>query len=479
MSPSTDAGADVSTGAPASGPSETDGRVVEALRRALPGRVVTDPEVLTACTADRSGHRADAPPLAVVEAREVADVQETCRIASAHGTPIVTRAAGTGLAGGAVAGGGEIVLSTRSMDRILEISPADRLAVVGPGILNGDLNRALAEHGLWWAPDPASRDISTVGGNIAMNAGGLLCAKYGVTREAVLALTVVLADGRVVETGHRTVKGVSGYDLCALLIGSEGTLGIIVEATLRLDPLPEGPPTTIGAFFDSVDDAARAAAAITAAGHRIALMELMDEPTLAAVAEHADQDLLRRGRAHLLVQCDGPGAATLAEAVVAVLRDHGGDVEATDDEQRAAELLALRRAALPALEAQGTLLVEDIAVPRSRLAETFAAIRELEAAHGVTIPTTCHAGDGNLHPTFVVTSEEIPARVWAAAEALFAHALAVGGTLTGEHGIGLLKRAWLPDELGPEQLQLQRGIKAVFDPQGLLNPGKIFAQETA
>ncbi|GAA3283190.1 FAD-binding oxidoreductase [Nesterenkonia halobia] len=457
----------------------TDDPVVAALRQALPDRVVTDPEVLAACTADRSGHRAEAPPLAVVEAREVADVQQTCRIASAHGTPIVTRAAGTGLAGGAIAGGGEIVLSTRAMDRIQEISPADRLAVVEPGILNGDLNRALAAHDLWWAPDPASRDISTVGGNIAMNAGGLLCAKYGVTREAVLALTVVLADGRVIETGHRTVKGVSGYDLCALLIGSEGTLGVIVEATLRLEPLPEGPPTTIGAFFDSVDAAARAAAAITAGGHRIALMELMDEPTLAAVAAQADQDLLSRGRAHLLVQCDGPGAATLAESVVAVLTEHGGDVETASDEQRAAELLALRRAALPALEAQGTLLVEDIAVPRSRLAETFAAIRELEAAHGVTIPTTCHAGDGNLHPTFVVDGEEVPAEVWAAAEALFAHALAVGGTLTGEHGIGLLKRAWLPDELGAEQLQLQRGIKAVFDPQGLLNPGKVFAREEA
>ena len=448
--------------------------VVEILERTLPGRVQTDPEALHRCTTDRSGHRAADDPLVLVQARSIEEVQQVCRIASETATPIVTRGAGTGLAGGAIAGDGEIVLCLEQMDQILEISADNRLAVVEPGILNGDLNRALRDHGLWWAPDPASKDISTVGGNIAMNAGGLLCAKYGVTREAVLAMKVVLADGRLISVGHRTVKGVTGYDLCALMIGSEGTLGIIVEATVKLQPLVVGETVTIGAFFDHVDDGAAAASAITAAGHVVAIMELMDQATLECVSGYSGEDLLSRGRAHLLVQCDGPGAARLAEDVTSVITDHGGSVEATSDPDETERLLHLRRSAFHALESKGTVLVEDIAVPRDRIAETFARIRALEHEHGVTIPTTCHAGDGNLHPTFVHQGGAVPENIWAAAGALFAHALEVGGTLTGEHGVGLLKREWLQYELGPEQLHLQRQIKELFDPADLLNPGKMF-----
>jgi glycolate oxidase len=450
-------------------------RVVDDLLAALPGRVETDPERLLAYTADRSGHRSDGAPVAAVRPRTVEEVQSVCRIASATGTPVVTCGAGTGLAGGSVAGPGEIVLSTRDMDRLLEVSTENRLAVVQPGILNGTLNRALAEHGLWWAPDPASKDISTVGGNIAMNAGGLLCAKYGVTREAVLALKVVLADGRLLSVGHRTVKGVTGYDLCALMIGSEGTLGVIVEATLKLRPVVEGAVVTVGAFFDTVEDGARAATAVTRAGHVPAIMELMDRRTLACVSDHTGEDLISRGGAYLLVQCDGPDAAGTADRVTDLVRANGGRGEATADPAETARLLGFRRAALPALEAMGTTLVEDIAVPRDAMSAAFARIRELELEYDLVIPTTCHAGDGNLHPTFVFDGDTVPDAVWAAAGELFSYALEVGGTLTGEHGVGLLKRDWLAQELGPDQFELQRRIKSVFDPDNLLNPGKVFA----
>lgn len=448
--------------------------VVDHLRAALPGRVETDPSQLEAFTSDRSGHRSSGLPLAVVYAASIEDVQAVCRIASATGTAVVTRGAGTGLAGGAVAGPGEIVLSLRDLNRILEISEENRLAVVEPGLLNGDLNRVLAKHGLWWAPDPASKDISTVGGNIAMNAGGLLCAKYGVTREAVLALKVVLADGRLISVGHRTVKGVAGYDLCALMIGSEGTLGIVVECTLKLRPLVVGRVVTIGAFFDSVEDAARAASAITKAGHVPAIMELMDERTLECVTRFAGENLMGQGSAYLLVQCDGQGAAETALDITELIAFAGGRPEATEDPAESARLVALRRKAFPAIETLGTVLVEDIAVPRDKMSEAFASIRGLEQQYGLVIPTTCHAGDGNLHPTFVFDGDTVPDAVWAAAGELFALALELGGTLSGEHGIGLLKRRWLADELGPDQFELQRQIKALFDPLNILNPGKVF-----
>jgi glycolate oxidase len=450
--------------------------VVESLQAALPGQVEADPERLMPYTTDRSGHRSAGAPLAAVYPRTIEDVQAVCRIASAAAVPIVSRGAGTGLAGGAIASPGEIVLSLRDMDQILEISEANRLAVVQPGILNGDLNRALAGHGLWWAPDPSSKDISTVGGNIAMNAGGLLCAKYGVTREAVLALKVVLADGTLLSVGHRTVKGVTGYDLCALMIGSEGTLGIIVECTLKLQPLVVGEVATIGVFFDELDDAVAAVAEVTRQGHVPAIMELMDRRTLDCVRRYAGQDPAPGADAYVLVQCDGPGALATAEEIAAIARTAGGTAETTTDPAESARLVGFRRNAFPALEAAGTLLVEDIAVPRDRLAEAFAAVRRIEEKHGVMIPTSCHAGDGNLHPTFVFAGDEVPQEIWAAAGEIFSTALALGGTLTGEHGIGLLKRRWLGDELGEEQYALQREIKRVFDPRGILNPGKVFAE---
>lgn len=451
-----------------------DSPVISELHAALPGRVITDPSGLVALSTDKSGHRGEGVPLAAVHAQSVEDVQQVCRIASAHRTPVVTRGAGTGLSGGATAGAGEIVLSLERMDQVLEISEGNRLAVVQAGVINGRLDEHLAPHGLWWSPDPASKDISTVGGNIAMNAGGLLCAKYGVTRESVLALKVVLADGRLLEVGHRTVKGVTGYDLTALMIGSEGTLGIIVEATLALRPAVTGDTPTLGAVFPSIVDAAAAAAEVVRAGHVPAAMELLDRPCLDAIAAHTGKELAPGGQAYLLLQHDGAAAREEIASTAEILARHRAQLTHATDQADSERLFALRRLMFPSLQALGSLLIEDVAVPRDRLAEAFAEIRRIEEEFGLSIPTAAHAGDGNLHPTFTFTGEIVPPQIWEAAGRIFEMALAMGGTLTGEHGVGLLKRRWLADELGADQMDLQQQIKAVFDPAGIFNPGKIF-----
>ena len=456
--------------------------VLTRLTDALGASVTTDADALEATREDRSGWRSPATPLALVHAASVEDVQAVMRIAHATGTPIVPRGAGTGLAGGAIGGPGAIVLDVSGMDRILEVSEADELAVVEPGVLNGDLNDALAPLGLWFAPDPASRAISSIGGNIATNAGGLLCAKYGVTREAVLGLAVVLADGRLLRTGHRTVKGVTGYDLTALLTGSEGTLGVIVEATVRLRPVVPGEVVTVAAVFPDVEAAAAASASVTAARIRPAVLELIDAAGLARVAAFLGPEALAGtplgavapGEAFLLAQSDGGGAAAEAERIGEAFAAAGGRVTVSTDAATGERLLDIRRSMHPALAASGQVLIEDVAVPRSRLPEMFRAIEEIGRRYDVEIPTLAHAGDGNLHPNFVFSGDEVPAHVWAAADDMFRAAVALGGTLTGEHGVGILKRRWLADELGHDSFELQRGIKALFDPTGILNPGVMF-----
>lgn len=451
---------------------------LEPLVAELGEAVRTDQAALDEARADKSGHVAATYPLAVVEARTVADVQATLRFASERGIPVVPRGAGTGLAGGAIGSAGEIVLSTLRMNRVLEVSLDDELAVVEPGVINADLNAAIHDRGLWWAPDPASRAISTIGGNIATNAGGLLCVKYGVTREAVLGLKVVLADGRLLELGHRTVKGVTGYDLTALMIGSEGTLGVIVEATLRLRPLPKGIPVTVKAAFPTVEQAARASSVVSASGITPAIMELLDAGAVRNIATHLGIDL--GDGSLLLAQTDGVGAAEEAASIAAIMRSLGGQVELTEDADEAKRLFDIRRAFHPSLQALGTVLIEDVAVPRSALPAMFASIERIAAKYGIEIPTVAHAGDGNLHPNFVFDAPEIgghvdvPDHVWAAADEMFLDCLRLGGTLTGEHGVGILKKRWLRDELGDDSYALQRQIKQVFDPGNILNPGKVF-----
>ncbi len=455
------------------GRATTDDEVIARLTREVGPRVTSDVRSLDETRADASGHLSPGRPLAMVSAESVPDVRNVLRVATATRTPVVTRGAGTGAAGAAIAGPGEIVLSTTRMDRILEVRPDDMLAVVEPGILNGTLNAHLAERDLWWAPDPASRDISTVGGNIATGAGGLLCAKYGTVRDAVLGMDVVLADGRPMRLGRRSVKGVTGLDLTSLMIGSEGTLAVIVSATLKLRRLP-GPPHTVLATFATVREAAAGAAAVVASGVQPAIMELMDAASLGAV--HA---LLRlpappADAAPLTIPTDGAAAAAEAAAIESTLRALGAETTLSDDAADGERLLTIRRSAHAAMTALGDTLLEDVAVPRSALPAMFDEISRIERQYGLTIPTIAHAGDGNLHPSFVFTGPEVPDEVWAAAGDLFASALRLGGTLTGEHGVGLLKRRWLADELGADQWELQRQIKNVFDPLGILNPGKVF-----
>ena len=459
--------------------------VVTALRSALDDTagtlVLTDPAVLDAARTDKSGWTAPGGPVAVVEARTVEHVQATLRTCTALGVPVVPRGAGTGLAGGANGTEGTVVLSVARMDRIVGVSTEDEFAIVEPGVLNGDLNAAVAEHGLRFAPDPASAAIASVGGNIATNAGGLRCVKYGVTREAVLGLDVVLADGRLVSTGHRTVKGVTGLDLTALLVGSEGTLGVIVGATVRLVPIPAGEPATLGAVFPSVESAARAAALVVTGADRPSTVELLDAAALEGIAAYLGPDVIAQtvgstaaGEVFLLVEYDGPGATEAALAAAPCLQSEGGTVHLAASAEERERLLTIRRSFHPAMEARGRVLIEDVAVPRSRLAEMFARVEAIGEQYGIAIPTVAHAGDGNLHPNFVFAGDEVPPHVWQAADAMFRAAIELGGTLTGEHGVGVLKRQWIGDELGDDVLELQRGIRRVFDPAGILNPGKVF-----
>jgi glycolate oxidase len=449
--------------------------VVDLLREALGDRIDTTETTLEAFRADKSGHAADGRALAVVHAESIEDVQVALRIAHATGTPVVPRGAGTGLAGGANVGTGRIALSLARMNRILEIRADDLLAVVEPGIINAELNAELAGHGVWWAPDPASRAISTVGGNIATGAGGLLCAKYGVVRDAVLGLEVVLADGELVRLGHRSVKGVTGLDLTSLMIGSEGTLGVVVGATLKLRRLVAGQTRTLTASFSDLRAAAAGAAAVTASGVQPAIMELMDAASLAAVHALLSLPATSGAESLLTLQTDGPTAAEDAALIALGLEHAGGRVRLAADDAEGEALLQMRRSLHPAIERLGTTLIEDVSVPRSALPAMFDEIARIERDYGLTIPTVAHAGDGNLHPNFVFQGPEVPDVVWRAADDLFRSALRLGGTLTGEHGIGVLKRRWLRDELGARQWQLQRDIKRVFDPTGILNPGVVFA----
>ncbi|WP_337191761.1 FAD-binding oxidoreductase [Nocardioides flavescens] len=450
----------------------SDQAIVALLRARVPG-VSTDPAALAAHATDRSGAGAPGRPVALVRATSVADVQETMRLAHAHRVPVVPRGAGSGVAGGALATEGAIVLDLSAMDRILSLDPLDEVAVVEPGVVTAGLDAAAREHGLMYAPDPASGAFSTLGGNIATNAGGMRCVKYGVTREAVLGLDVVLADGRLLRTGRRTVKGVAGLDLTSLFVGSEGTLGVVVGAALRLRPRPQT-TLTVAAGFADVEDAAAACSAVARERLQPSLLELLDRATLEVVDRAQGTDLASRGGALVIAQADGTGAHEEVEALLAVLGKEATWSELALDEAHAAELLTARRLALPSIETFGRALIEDICVPRSRLAEAFRGVEAIAARTGVAICSFAHAGDGNLHPivSFDAGLAEVPAPVLEAADAIFALALELGGTVTGEHGIGLLKRDWLAREVGPESLAVQADLKRALDPHLVLNPGK-------
>ncbi|WP_197679226.1 FAD-binding oxidoreductase [Auraticoccus monumenti] len=456
--------------------------VLQALRARLPDRaLVTDPDVVAGLSHDDAEWAAVGRPLAVVRARSTADVAAVVQVAVEHGVPVVPRGAGTGLSGGANAVDGGLVLDLSGMDAITRIDPLERLAVVGPGVVNDHLRAAVAAHGLWYPPDPASSPWSTIGGNIATNAGGVCCVKYGVTGDYVLGLEVVTGTGEVVRLGRSTAKGVAGYDLTSLVVGSEGTLAVVTEAILRLRPLP-APARTVAGYFDSVVAAGEATRRVWEAGLVPAALELVDRHCLAAVDAWKNMGLSLEAEVVLLARVDDPGAAGDETAVR--VRDcftaagaTWADVSADADEAEA--LFAARRLAYPALERLGPVLTEDVCVPIAAVPEMLARIEATGRRHGTTIANIAHIGDGNLHPLLVVDSSDEGARQRAelAFDDIISDALALGGTVTGEHGVGLLKRDGLAREQSPALLAMQRAVKAALDPHGVLNPGKVLPPE--
>jgi glycolate oxidase len=397
------------------------------------------------------------------------------------GAPVVPRGAGTGLSGGANAVGGCVILDLSRMNQVLEIDPDNLVAVVQPGAVNNDVKAAVAEHGLWYPPDPASAPWSTIGGNVATNAGGLCCLKYGVTRDYVLGLRAVVggpvAYGEAVRLGRRTTKGVAGLDLVGLFVGSEGTLGVVTEVTLRLRPAPTGTPrTVVGAFADLVASG-EAVARITRRGLTPAVLELLDRACLEAVEEWKHLGLEADATALLLARVDTPGdsGAAESEAVAATMTDAGAIwVEQSTDDAEAEALFEARRLAYPALERLGPVLTEDVCVPRSRVPAMLEQVNQIGARHGLQMATIAHAGDGNLHPMMVTPAGDDGARLEAQAafEELLDAAIALGGTVTGEHGVGILKRDGMRRELDPGSLALQSAVRHALDPREIFNPGK-------
>lgn len=411
---------------------------------------------------------------AVVLPASAAEVEEAVRLAAELGITVVPRGAGSGLSGGATARVNQVVISTEKLNRIIEVSPLDEVAVVEPGVINAELNKYLEPHGLFYAPDPASFDISSIGGNIATNAGGLRCAKYGVTRESILSLDVVLADGSLITVGHRSIKGVTGLDLTSLFVGSEGILGIVVSATVRLRPIPVA-RKTVSAFFDTTAQGTEGLAAITLSPVRPAAIEFFDTPSLHNIDAHSGTALRERGGALILIELDGFGIGDQAAALATALTAAGGrvTVEADDDGVRLWELRRSGRG----LPQDKWYIGEDIAVPKSQLGNVYAAFPALEARFGVDISAVSHAGDGNLHPLITLDKTpddgpNPPAALQEAATELVKVALSLGGTVTGEHGVGSIKKEWAALELSQRSRELQHAIKAAIDPQQLLNPGK-------
>ncbi|MEU6521666.1 FAD-linked oxidase C-terminal domain-containing protein [Streptomyces sp. NPDC046924] len=442
-----------------------------------PGAVLTDPDITASYANDMASFCPAGSPAVVVLPRTVEQVQHVMRTATALRVPVVPQGARTGLSGAANATDGCIVLSLTRMDAILEINPVDRVAVVEPGVVNATLSRAVGEHGLSYPPDPSSWETCTIGGNIGTASGGLCCVKYGVTAEYVLGLDVVLADGRLMSTGRRTAKGVAGYDLTRLFVGSEGSLGIVVRAILALRPEPPE-QLVLAAEFASSAAACDAVCRIMAGGHVPSLLELMDRTTVKAVNDMARMGLPESTEALLLAAFDTADPTADLAALGALCEAAGAtQVVPADDTAESELLLKARRLSLPALEAvKGTTMIDDVCVPRSRLAELIDGVERISEKYRLTIGVVAHAGDGNTHPTvcFDARDAEESRRARESFDEIMALGLELGGTITGEHGVGVLKREWLAREIGPVGLEMQRAVKRTFDPLNLLNPGKLF-----
>ncbi|HEX3223764.1 MAG TPA: FAD-linked oxidase C-terminal domain-containing protein [Nocardioides sp.] len=456
--------------------SELSTEALDDLRATLPGDVVvTDPAAVEKYRHDWSRDPSAGTPVAVVRPRDAGEVQAAVRWAASHRVPVVPRGAGSGLSGGSSAVDGGIVLSLERMTAI-EIDTACQVAVVEPGAFNKDVKAAAAAEGLWYPPDPSSFEICSIGGNVATNAGGLCCVKYGVTTDYVLGLDVVLADGTLVTLGGKRIKDVAGLSLIKLFVGSEGTLGIVTRAVLRLVPA-QAVRSTLVATFPTVRAAAEAVVAMRST-MRPCLCELMDNASINAVEDYRPMGLDRSAGALLITQTDAPGGARGLElATMQAACTTAGSTECfvTDDPDEGELFVAARRSAFPAVETMGSLLLEDVGAPIPLLPDLLDAIGEVADRHGVPIPVVAHAGDGNTHPNIVYdpTDPDSERRARLAFRDVMAAAIALGGTITGEHGVGKAKAGALPDQLGPDVMALTRRIKDALDPDGILNPGAI------
>jgi len=450
-----------------------------AVRAALPDlKLLDDANDRESYRNDETSYLKAGLPLAVALPTSTAEVATLVRLCGDQGIPIVPRGAGTGLSGGAAGIEGGLTIALTKMDQILEIDRENLVVVTQPGILNAELKKRVAAEGLFYAPDPASYEICSIGGNLGTNAGGLCCVKYGQTRDSVLGLEVVLADGRVIRTGGKNVKDTAGYALTHLFVGSQGTLGIITEATLRLRVAPP-PRTTMLAFFPSLDGAGDAVARIVAAGTNPVTLELLDKPSIAAVDDAFQLGLDRDAEAMLLVESDRAEPAASVELDEAIRACEAAGATSTmraADATEADWLRQARRLALRALERQGQVRMEDVGVPRSRVPDLLRAISAIGEKYEIRIATFGHAGDGNLHPNFIFDHDDPRAEELTdlARADLYRAAIALGGTVTAEHGIGISRRDALVEQVGPDVVGVMRSIKAALDPQGILNPGRVF-----
>ena len=418
-------------------------------------------------------------PACVIFAESTSQVSEILKLANGTRTAVVTRGSGTGLSGGSLPSANCIVLCTVKMDRILEVDRANLTMLVEPGVTTIQIADTALASGLFYPPDPGSMKISTIGGNVAENSGGLRGLKYGVTRNYVMGLEVVLPDGEVLWTGNKCVKDVAGYSMRDLFIGSEGTLGVITKVLLRLIPKPAAKKTMV-ATFDQMDKAAQTVSAIIAAQIIPCTLEFLDRTTIHCVEDYAKVGLPLNCEALLLMETDGHPTVVAEEAaqMERIARENGSmEVRVAKDEAEATRLATARRSAFSALaRVAPTTILEDATVPRSELARMIRFVENVAKKYKLRIGTFGHMGDGNLHPTFLTDerNKDEMHRVEEAFKEIFAEAVRLGGTITGEHGIGVAKKSFLPDFVGKAQLRVMRELRRALDPNGILNPGKMF-----
>jgi len=418
-------------------------------------------------------------PLAVVFPDSTAEVAACVKLCAAHNLPIHARGSGTGLSGGSVPSPGGIVLCLNRLNRIIQVDAANHCLRTEAGVITATIAQAAEQHNLFYPPDPGSLKISTIGGNVAENSGGLRGLKYGVTRDYVMAITIVMADGRLAEFGNACVKDVAGYSMKDVFIGSEGTLGIVTEVLLKLLPKPAARRTLL-AVFDDIESAAKTVSAIIAANIVPCTLEFLDQITLRCVEDYAKIGLPTDAGALLLIETDGHPAAVKYEAarISEIARETGASsIRIASSEQEAADLAKARRTAFSALaRVRPTTILEDVTVPRSCLAEMVKFIAEIATQYNLQVGTFGHMGDGNLHPTFLTDERDAAEmkRVHQALDDIVTKTLSLGGTITGEHGVGLAKKPWLKQQLGDASYDLMKQLKQTFDPHNRLNPGKIF-----